>query len=121
MELHALNDKWSYQPLSLTLDDENAINNPNFLVGEFIDHESITWDIYKLYETFHMNSIDNIVQVLLNKFHTSDRLIWDNSPTRCYTVRSGYLVAHNMIDMSSSNPEVRRKNMALAPVFECAP
>lgn len=60
-DIYSLNDKWTKQPFAHALEDDNVVSNPNFLVGEFIDYGSMTWNVDKLYDYFDMDSVDTIM------------------------------------------------------------
>lgn len=63
------------QPIALALEDDEILAILIFLVGEFSDHGSMTWNVDKLYDYFDMDSVDIIMQILLNRSHGGERLI----------------------------------------------
>lgn len=107
--IHAPHDRRTKQPIALALEGDEVMTNPNFLVGEFIDHGSITWNVDKLYDYFDMDSVDTIMQIPFNRNHGGDRLIWDDSSIGCYLVKSGYFVARTFLGKSNSSHGERKK------------
>lgn len=83
--------------------------NLNFLVGQFIDHASMTWNVDKLYDSFDMDSVDIIIHIPLNRNHGGDQLIWDDILIGCYKVKSGYFMARTLLGKSNSSPTERKK------------
>ncbi|XVF26348.1 hypothetical protein REPUB_Repub14bG0008300 [Reevesia pubescens] len=66
-------------------------------VATLIDHSNRTWKMDALDDIFYSEDIEHICRIPLSRRSITDCLIWVESPSRDFSVKSAYFVARKWL------------------------
>nr|VDD61669.1 unnamed protein product [Brassica oleracea] len=74
------------------------VMHPNMRVSDLINQESKDWDVGLLENYVHPDDIPFIRSLAISSTHRRDSYCWNFTRNGQYTVKSGYWVAHNLLN-----------------------
>lgn len=92
------------------------VMHPNIRVSDFINQESKEWDVGLLEDYVHPDDIPLIRSMAISSNHRSETFCWNYTRNGQYTVKSGYWVAHNLLE-SEEEKEILEPSITKLKAF----
>ena len=87
---------------SIEVNDHRWLNHPpwfrpgadtNLKVADLFDHRSRQWNRPLLHTIFLQSTVDDILSIKLGEVHDRDKLLWKETKSGCFSVKTAYQVA----------------------------
>ncbi|XP_030949875.1 uncharacterized protein LOC115973779 [Quercus lobata] len=104
---------------SIEVNDHRWLNHPplfrpsantNLKVADLIDHRSRQWNRALLYTTFLQSTMDDILRIKLGEEHDQDKLLWKETKSGCFSVKTAYWVALHLNQPQNAEHSTTRED-----------